>query len=140
MWARAKMNALIVALFAIISSTVIVDAQSTRKLVCVYNSTSFNREGQYWRYIFVSFSQNSNKSWVRKNLFIAFITFIFAFCNKTFLNNNETVTCIICYLWYNFYRISISNQRLSSKRFEIIRLALLDFEIIYPISQTMFVF
>lgn len=46
---NTKMNALIIALFAIIGSTVFVDAQyqTPRKLVCVYNSTSFQREGQY---------------------------------------------------------------------------------------------
>lgn len=43
-----KMNALIIAFVAIIGSTALVDAQyqPPRKLVCVYNSTSFNREGQ----------------------------------------------------------------------------------------------
>lgn len=48
------MKALIIALFAI-STTVIVDAQlrqsgpvdTGKKVVCVYNSTSFTREGQY---------------------------------------------------------------------------------------------
>lgn len=51
------MNALVIALFAIIGSTIVVDAQlrqshnpidSGKKVVCVYNSTCNTREGQYF--------------------------------------------------------------------------------------------
>lgn len=56
------MKTLIIALFAI-STTVIVDAQlrqtsvidTGKKVVCVYNSSTFTREGQYNKHMFLTF-------------------------------------------------------------------------------------
>lgn len=63
------MKALLIALFAI-SSTLIVDAQARqssttgtpKQVVCVYDSTSYTREGQYNTYYFHSYLKVPNST------------------------------------------------------------------------------